>query len=47
LRHATLGSFVIVLPALLTLGGLFFAAVLLRHRDEAPGDVAMASAPGS
>jgi MFS family permease len=47
LRHATLGSFFIVLPALLTLGGLFFAAVLLRHRDEAPGDVAMASAPGS
>jgi predicted MFS family arabinose efflux permease len=47
LRHATLGSFFIVLPALLTLGGLFFAAVLLRHRDDAPRDVAMASAPGS
>jgi MFS family permease len=47
LRHATLGSFFIVLPALLALGGLFFAAVLLRHRDDAPGDVAVASATGS
>jgi predicted MFS family arabinose efflux permease len=47
LRHATLGSFFIVLPALLTLGGLFFAAVLLRHRDDAPGEVAVASVSGS
>ncbi len=47
LRHATLGSFFIVLPALLTLGGLFFAAVLLRYRDDAPGDVEVASVSGS
>ncbi len=43
LRHVTLGSFFIGLPALLTLGGLAFAAVLLRHRDDAPADVAVAS----
>ena len=43
LRNVTLGSFFIGLPALLTLGGLFFAAVLLRHRDDAPGAVAVAS----
>jgi uncharacterized membrane protein YsdA (DUF1294 family) len=46
LRHETLGSFFIVLPALLTLGGLFFAAVLLRHRDDVPGEVAVATASG-
>jgi predicted MFS family arabinose efflux permease len=43
LRNVTLGSFFIGLPALLTLGSLAFAAVLLRHRDEAPGEVAVAS----
>jgi predicted MFS family arabinose efflux permease len=43
LRNVTLGSFFIGLPALLTLGSLAFAAVLLRHRDEAPGEVAAAS----
>jgi MFS family permease len=42
LRHVALGPFFVVLPALLTLGGLFFAAVLLRHRDDAPGEVAVA-----
>jgi predicted MFS family arabinose efflux permease len=43
LRNVTLGSFFLGLPALLTLGSLLFAAVLLRHRDEAPGEVAVAS----
>jgi predicted MFS family arabinose efflux permease len=43
LRHAAIGSFFVVLPALLLLGGLAFAAVLLRHRSEAPGEVAVAS----
>jgi MFS family permease len=43
LRNVTLGSFFLGLPALLTLGGLAFAAVLLRHRDHAPGEVAVAS----
>jgi predicted permease len=43
LRHVALGSFFLGLPALLTLGGLFFAAALLRHRDDAPGEVAVAS----
>jgi MFS family permease len=43
LRHATIGSFFIGLPALLALGGLFFAAVLLRHREDAPPEVAVAS----
>ncbi len=43
LRHVALGPFFVVLPALLTLGGLFFAAVLLRHRDDAPAEVAVAS----
>jgi predicted MFS family arabinose efflux permease len=42
LRHVTIGSFFIGLPALLTLGSLVFAAVLLRHRDDAPGEVAVA-----
>lgn len=43
LRHVALGSFFIGLPALLLLGSLSFAAVLLRHREDAPGDVAVAS----
>jgi len=43
LRNVTLGSFFLGLPALLTLGSLAFAAVLLRHRDDAPGEVAVAS----
>ncbi|HEY2310793.1 MAG TPA: MFS transporter [Gaiellaceae bacterium] len=43
LRHATISSFFVVLPALLLLGGLAFAAVLLRHRSETAGDVAVAS----
>jgi len=43
LRHVSLGSFFIGLPALLTLGSLLFAAVLLRHRDDVPGEVAVAS----
>jgi predicted MFS family arabinose efflux permease len=43
LRHVSLGSFFIGLPALLTLGSLAFAAVLLRQRDAAAGDLAVAS----
>ena len=43
LRHERIGSFFVVLPALLLLGGLAFAAVLLRHRSETAGDVAVAS----
>jgi len=43
LRNVSLGSFFIGLPALLTLGSLLFAAVLLRHRDDVPGEVAVAS----
>jgi MFS family permease len=43
LKHGTIGTFFIGLPALLLLGGLAFAAVLLRHRSEAPADVAVAS----
>jgi predicted MFS family arabinose efflux permease len=43
LRHVELGSFFIGLPALLTLGGLAFAAVLLRHGNDAAADVAVAS----
>jgi len=42
LRNVSLGSFFIGLPALLTLGSLLFAAVLLRHRDDVPGEVAVA-----
>ena len=42
LRNVTLGSFFIGLPALLTLGGLLFAAVLLRHGGDAPGEIAVA-----
>ena len=43
LRNVALGSFFLGLPALLTIGSLAFAAVLLRHRDDAPGHVAVAS----
>ncbi len=43
LRHESIGSFFVVLPALLLLGGLVFAGVLLRHRSETAGDVAVAS----
>ena len=43
LRNVELGSFFIGLPALLLLGSLAFAGVLLRHRDDVPGDVAVAS----
>lgn len=43
LRHGTLGSFFIGLPALLALGGLALAAVLLRQRSDAPAEVATAS----
>ena len=42
LRHVALGPFFVGLSALLTLGGLAFAAVLLRNSDEAPGQVAVA-----
>jgi MFS family permease len=43
LRSVALGSFFVGLPALLTLGGLAVAAVLMRHRNGAPGEVAVAS----
>jgi predicted MFS family arabinose efflux permease len=43
LQHVALGSFFIGLPVLLTLGSLGFAAVLLRHRDDAAPDVAVVS----
>ncbi|HKD95931.1 MAG TPA: MFS transporter [Gaiellaceae bacterium] len=43
LRHVAIGSFFIGLPALLSLGSLAFATVLLRHRDDAPVEVAVAS----
>ena len=43
LRHVSLGSFFIGLPALLTLGGLAFAAVLLRQQRGEAGQVAVAS----
>jgi predicted MFS family arabinose efflux permease len=43
LRHVSLGSFFIGLPALLTLGSLAFAAVLLRQPRREAGDVAVAS----
>jgi hypothetical protein len=46
LRHTSIGSFFVGLPALLTLGGLAFAAVLLRHRDDAASDVAVATVAG-
>ena len=43
LRNVALRSFFIGLPALLMLGSLLFASVLLRHRDDAPGEIAVAS----
>jgi predicted permease len=43
LRHVALGPFFLALPALLTLGSLLFAAVLLRHREDVAGEVAVAS----
>jgi predicted MFS family arabinose efflux permease len=43
LQHVAIGSFFIGLPALLLLGSLAFAAALLRQRDDAPADVAVAS----
>jgi predicted MFS family arabinose efflux permease len=43
LQHVAIASFFIGLPALLTLGSLLFAAALLRHREDAAGDVAVAS----
>jgi MFS family permease len=42
LRHVALGSFFLALPALLLLGSLVCAAVLLRQRDSSAGDVAIA-----
>ena len=42
LRHVDLGPFFVVLPALLTLGGLAMAAILLRHERAAPDDVPVA-----
>jgi hypothetical protein len=41
LQHVTLGRFFLVLPALLTLASLALAAALLRHREDAAGDVAV------
>jgi len=41
LRHVALGPFFLALPALLTLGGLAFAALLLRRTGAAAGDVAV------
>ena len=41
LRHVALGSFFLVLPALLTLCSLGMAAVLLRHVRGAAGDAAV------
>jgi hypothetical protein len=43
LRHLTLGPFFLALPALLTFGSLAFAGVLLRHRADAAGEIAVAS----
>jgi MFS family permease len=43
LRHVSLEPFFIALPALLTLGSLAFAAVLLRRTGAAAGDVAVAN----
>ena len=41
LRHVALGPFFVGLPALLTLGSLAFAAVVLRQQDEAATEVAV------
>jgi MFS family permease len=43
LRHVDLGSFFIGLPALLTLGGLAVAAVLLRNSGDQSVEVGLAS----
>jgi MFS family permease len=43
LRHVELGPFFVGLPALLTLGGLAFAAVLLRDQEPEPLEVGLAS----
>lgn len=43
LRHVSLGSFFIGLPALLMLGGLAFAGVLLRQQRGETGAVAVAN----
>jgi MFS family permease len=43
LRHVELGAFFLGLPALLTLGGLAMASVLLRHARGATDDVAVPS----
>ena len=43
LRRVALGHFFLGLPALLTLGSLAFAAVLLRHQRGETGDLAVAS----
>jgi predicted MFS family arabinose efflux permease len=42
LRHVAIGSFFIGLPVLLLLSGLAFAGALLRHRDDAATDLAVA-----
>ena len=41
LRDVALGSFFLGLPALLTIGSLAFAAVLLRQREPEPADLAL------
>ena len=43
LRHVDLGPFFVALPALLTLGGLAMAGILLRHARGASDDIAMPS----
>jgi MFS family permease len=43
LRHVALGPFFVALPALLTLGSLAFAAVLLRQTGAAADDVLVAN----
>lgn len=43
LRHVELGPFFVALPALLTLGGLAMAAVLLREERGASDDLPMAN----
>jgi len=43
LQHIAVGSFFIGLPALLMLGSLAFAGVLLRHQRDDAGDLAVAS----
>jgi len=43
LQHVAVGSFFIGLPALLTIGSLGFAGVLLRHQSDEPVDLAVAS----